>query len=243
MVQQARNLRVLRIEDVDLGSGPLEWLCKGLRTHSEVRLLSLVGVHLGSAGAKMVRNVIAQSKSLTEVVLDGCALLDAGLAEIAEGLKDNGGQLEVLSLKRNMITSKRLGKLVSAMCEKETNLDLVDLDLSGNPLGCEGARELAEIIASEDHKLRHLRLQDCLLDLAAFWRLVGKLDDSRPLSVLDLRCNPIGRGTRRCWRSQMGPTIRCDVLLSDHPLKVRREALLKAEEHDVKVHMLPGLWA
>ena len=33
MVQRSPALRILRIEDVDLGSGALEWLCKGLRSH------------------------------------------------------------------------------------------------------------------------------------------------------------------------------------------------------------------
>lgn len=33
LVQRSVGLRLLCIEDVDLGSGPLEWLCKGLRSH------------------------------------------------------------------------------------------------------------------------------------------------------------------------------------------------------------------
>ena len=33
LVQRSVGLRILCIEDVDLGSGPLEWLCKGLRSH------------------------------------------------------------------------------------------------------------------------------------------------------------------------------------------------------------------
>lgn len=54
MVQRAPKLQVLHIEDVDLGSGPLEWLCKGLRSHSEVQVLKLIGVHLGPAGGRSV---------------------------------------------------------------------------------------------------------------------------------------------------------------------------------------------
>ena len=33
LVQRSPGLRILCVEDVDLGSGPLEWLCKGLRSH------------------------------------------------------------------------------------------------------------------------------------------------------------------------------------------------------------------
>merc|ERR1712039_977330 len=134
----------------------------------------------------------------------------------------------------NSATSKRLGKLVKALCQEDTELDLLELDLSGNPLSLDGAKEMGRLIASNAHKLKVLRLQNCLLDLAAFWRLVSNLDDSRPLAQLDLRCNPIGRGTRRCWRSQMGPSIRCDVLLSDHPLKVKKEAQRNEEELDTR---------
>ena len=39
LVQRSVGLRLLCIEDVDLGSGPLEWLCKGLRTHQVGRTM------------------------------------------------------------------------------------------------------------------------------------------------------------------------------------------------------------
>lgn len=243
MVQKAVSLQVLQIEDVDLGAGPLEWLCKGLRSHAEVRTLRLQGVHLGSAGGKMLRNVVAQSRSLLQVALDNCALGDAGVAEVAEGLGDSPGQLEVLSLKHNMLTAKRVGKIADALCAADNSLGLSELDLGGNALAFEGARELGRLVASGAHRLRVLALQDCLIDLAGFWRLTGNLDDSRPLTTLDLRCNPIGRGTRRCWRSTMGPTIRCEVLLSDHPLKARKEAHIDSAELDTRGFPLPGRWA
>ena len=40
---------------------------------------------------------------------------------------------------------------------------------------------------------------------------MANLNNDRPLSQLDLRINPIGRGTRRCWRSTMAPNIRCEA--------------------------------
>lgn len=242
IVQTAKNLQILQIEDIDLGSGPLEWLCKGLRAHREVRVLRLIGVHVGPAGAKMLRNVVAQSKSLVEVAFDACGLLDAGLCDIASGLAENSGPLEMISLRRNCITCKRVGSLAAALCQEERTLEVTALDLSGNPLGVEGAKEIARILAADGQKLRQLTLQDCALDLAAFWRIVGKLDDNKPLTRLDLRCNPIGRGTRRCWRSTMGPTLRCEVQLSNHPLKARKEALAEIEDADLQQYPLPSRW-
>lgn len=242
LIQRAPSLRLFQVEDVDLGSGPLEWICKGLRAHSEIRSLRLVGVHLGSAGAKMMRNVLAQSRSLLEVALDRCGLLDSGLGEVADGLRDNSGTLEVISLQHNHITARRLGKLADALCDQSTSIGLTDLDLSENPLSASGSKEVARIIGSSVHKLRVIRLQDCLLDLACFWRLVGNLDDARPLSQLDLRLNPIGRGTRRCWHAQMGPTIRCEVLLTDHPLKARKVAQEASKRDPVRDYPLPRMW-
>lgn len=242
LVQRATGLKLLQLEDVDLGSGPLEWLCKGLRAHRELRTLRLIGAHLGPAGARMLRNVLAQSASLIEVALDRCALLDAGLGEIADGLSDNAGQLEVLSLRSNHLTSRRLGRLADALCAGDSSPGLLELDLSGNPLAVAGAKEVARIVGSDNHRLQIIRLQDCLLDLTAFWRIVGNLNDARPLSQLDLRINPIGRGTRRCWHSQMGPTIRCEVLLTDHPLKARKEAHRDVEEADTRGYPLSGRW-
>lgn len=48
MVQRSAQLRILCIEDVDLGSGPLEWLCKGLRSHK-------AGEQHQKVGSKAVR--------------------------------------------------------------------------------------------------------------------------------------------------------------------------------------------
>ena len=44
---------------------------------------------------------------------------------------------------------------------------------------------------------------------------MAKLHNDRPLTHLDLRANPIGPGTRRCWRGTMAPNIRCEVMLSE----------------------------
>merc|ERR1712039_93410 len=126
-----------------------------------------------------------------------------------------------------------------ALCQEDGSLALAELDLSENPIGAIGSKEIARAIASDNCKLRIMRLRDCFIDLASFWRLVGNLSDGRPLSQLDLRCNPIGRGTRRCWRCTMGPTIRCEVLLSDHPLKARKEALRNNEELNQSGYLMP----
>ncbi|CAJ1456944.1 unnamed protein product [Effrenium voratum] len=239
MVQRSPCLRILCIEDVDLGSGPLEWLCKGLRSHKEIQALHFTGVHLGPSGAKMMRNVLAQNTSLIEVKLDSCGLLDSGLAEVSEGLKDHLGQLEFLSLRRNLLTSKKLGKLAAALCREDPFLALGELDLSENPLGAAGCKELAKVLSSSEHKLRVLRLKDCQVDLTGFWRLVSNLDNDRSLSQLDLRVNPLGRGTRRCWRGTMAPNIRCEVLLSDHPLKALRSQVV---EEQTASFPLPRWW-
>ena len=37
---------------------------------------------------------------------DSCGLLDSGLAEVSEGLKDHLGQLEFLSLRRNLLLAE-----------------------------------------------------------------------------------------------------------------------------------------
>jgi len=241
MVQRASGLQFLRIENVDLGSGPLEWLTKGLRTHSELKVLQLDGVHLGSAGGKMIRNVIAQSQSLLDISLNHCGLHDAGLDEIAEGIQSNNGRLETLSLRGNRFSPKRLSKLAKVFCEEDNNIGLAELDLSENTFGVEGAKELGKLLSSEQHRLRVLTLQNAYVDLAAFWRLVNNLSDARPLSKFDLRCNPIGRGTRRIWRSTMGPTMRCEVLLSDKPFKAKKEMDILACD-DVRSYPSSRLW-
>ena len=46
---------------------------------------------------------------------------------------------------------------------------------------------------------------------SCFRHEVSNLDNDRSLSQLDLRVNPLGRGTRRCWRGTMAPNIRCEA--------------------------------
>jgi len=254
LVQKAPGLRLLEIENVDLGSGPLEWLCKGLRTHTEIRSLRFTGVHLGAAGAKMLRNVIAQTKSIFQISLNDCALHDAGLDAIAEGLREHRGPLEALSLRRNHLTSKRLSTLVKAFAAPDAEAEpgepsasgLAELDLSENLLGSAGAKEVSKIIGSDASTLRIIRLQNAMIELAGFWRLVNNLSDTRPLTQLDLRCNPIGRGTRRIWRGTMGPNIRCDVLFSDQPVKARKQAQTLSKDlkdDETGAYPLPRRWA
>lgn len=242
LVQRACTMRLLCIEQVDLGAGPLEWLCKGLRIHQTIQVLHLIGTHVGPAGAKMLRNVIAQNQSLVEIAFDMCALHDAGLDEIAEGLCSHSGSLESLSLQKNYFTSRRLGKLVTTLCSADYDLSLTHLDLSGNKIGSPGANEVGRIIGSGAHKLREIRIVDCLVDVAGFWRLVGNLDDARPMSRLDLRRNPIGRGTWRCWRGTMGPNIRCEVLLSENPFRARMEAQQEPRGAGSHAYPMPDSW-
>ena len=118
--------------------------------------------------------------------------------------------------------------------------------------------------------------EDCQIDLAAFWRLamtsalachplawimlvtylvtqpseVAKLDNDRPLTHLDLRVNPIGPGTRRCWRGTMAPNIRCEAVAAvakrvgsravyhEHPRASTGPQVLMVPSHDIRVCFL-----
>lgn len=54
-MQRSVGLRLLCIEDVDLGSGPLEWLCKGLRSH---QVLGWWNIRLKHAKTKHEFNMV-----------------------------------------------------------------------------------------------------------------------------------------------------------------------------------------
>ena len=71
-MQRSPGLRILRIEDVDLGSGPLEWLCKGLRGHK-------VGVF-----RKFVQSLIVLLKGNPSFAADRCSLGACWLQDDAE---------------------------------------------------------------------------------------------------------------------------------------------------------------
>ena len=60
MVQRSPCLRILCIEDVDLGSGPLEWLCKGLRSHKERYAWRLAACNGG--GQKAVNAILTEEQ-------------------------------------------------------------------------------------------------------------------------------------------------------------------------------------
>jgi len=239
LIQRAPQLQYLCVQDVDLGSGALEFLSKGLRSHGEVKVLKFEGVHIGATGAKMLRNVLAQSVSLIEVSLNNCGLHDAGLAELTEGLRENGGALELLSLRRNYFSHKKLEKIADVLCGEDCGQGLTQLDLSENVFGLAGAKVLSRIIGSS--RLHAISLQNTGMDFACFWRLVSSLNDLCPLMKLDLRSNPIGRGTRRVWTSTMGSTFRCDVMLSKRPLKSRNEMSISISE-SLRCYPHPCQW-
>eukprot|EP00438_Fugacium_kawagutii_P019597 Skav228921 [mRNA] locus=scaffold2504:147786:149014:+ [translate_table: standard] len=83
LVQRSGGLRILCIEDVDLGSGSLEWLCKGLRSH-QVRpadVCKLVGALCREEGLPL-----GSSHALRELDLSENPLGVDGAKEVAKAL-------------------------------------------------------------------------------------------------------------------------------------------------------------
>lgn len=82
---------------------------------------------------------IRTSQVLSFLDLRSTNLTDAGLSLLSDGMKGNR-TIEILSLSKNDITSSGIEKFSPILCRTAIR----DLDLSLNPLGNNGVRNLAE---------------------------------------------------------------------------------------------------
>ncbi len=140
LVESHPNLHELRLVDSQIVGSSLSQLCRAVQVGQKLRRLYLINAEMsGEYSGRCIGNMLSHSMSLDELHLCENNLGDDGVAQIVEGLLENGS-LKVLNLRSNGIGEQ--GSLAIYNLLKETK-SLSDLFLSANRMGDKGTEVLA----------------------------------------------------------------------------------------------------
>jgi Ran GTPase-activating protein (RanGAP) involved in mRNA processing and transport len=113
-------------------------LCRGLRKHKSLLILTLDGNNLvGDEGARHLGVFLAATSSLADLSLFGCGIKAQGAVHLAEGLVSDC-TLEILALGRNPIGDLGFGAIASSLASSARKA-LRSLDVRQCDIGAGGA--------------------------------------------------------------------------------------------------------
>ncbi|XP_050959226.1 protein NLRC5-like isoform X23 [Labeo rohita] len=124
-------------------------------SHSKVEKINVNNCELTEKSCLVLATVLSSKTILQEVNLNNSRLLDSGVNEICEGLKNPVCELKILKLSNCSITEEGYKALASAL--RSNPLHLIELDLTGNDPGQSGVRELNDLLQDPNCQLNTLR--------------------------------------------------------------------------------------
>uniref|UniRef100_A0A8C1MFR5 Uncharacterized protein n=1 Tax=Cyprinus carpio TaxID=7962 RepID=A0A8C1MFR5_CYPCA len=185
-------LKELDLSRIELGVLDGEKLSALLMdSHSKVQKIKLNNCKLTEQSCSVLATVLSSKTILKELNLNNSRLLDSGVKEICEGLKNPVCELKILNLRRCNITKKQCLILTSAL---KSNLShLRELDLSGNKIENKGVKHVSETLKGVRCKLERLRLLCCEMTDEGCSALTSALKSNPShLRELDLSQNKLG---------------------------------------------------
>uniref|UniRef100_A0A672QY35 Uncharacterized protein n=1 Tax=Sinocyclocheilus grahami TaxID=75366 RepID=A0A672QY35_SINGR len=127
----------------------------------QLKTLRLSNCELTEKSCSVLATVLSSKTILKEMNLNNSRLLDSGVKEICEGLKNPVCELEILKLSNCGITEEGYLALASALRSNPSHL--IELDLTGNDPGPSGVEQLNDLLQDPDCQLKTLRLNNCKL--------------------------------------------------------------------------------
>ncbi|XP_075568307.1 NACHT, LRR and PYD domains-containing protein 6 [Pelecanus crispus] len=191
---------------------PIHLLCQALeKSGCKLKMLRFDRCQLTGACCGALASVLSTNPTLTELDLSGNEdLRDGGLKLLCEGLRCGARQLQALRLGCCNLTATGCKDLAAVL---RTMPSLVQLDLSDNPLGDGGVRELCRALAEPGCSMQKLWLWQCRLTEASCGALAAMLPASPSLTELHLGNNKLGDGgVRRLSKGLRDPACRLQVL-------------------------------
>ncbi|XDV28593.1 hypothetical protein PO909_031833 [Leuciscus waleckii] len=125
-------------------------------SHSKVEKIKLNNCEQTEKSCSVLATVLSSKTILKELNLNNSRLLNSGVKEICEGLKNSVCELEILKLSDCSITEEGYKALASAL--KSNPSHLIELDLRGNDPGQSGVKELDDLLQDKKYSLETLRL-------------------------------------------------------------------------------------
>uniref|UniRef100_A0A8C2F2H1 Uncharacterized protein n=1 Tax=Cyprinus carpio TaxID=7962 RepID=A0A8C2F2H1_CYPCA len=124
-------------------------------SHSKVEKMKLNNCELTEKSCSVLATVLSSKTILKEMNLNNSRLLDSGVKEICEGLKNPVCELKILNLSDCSITEEGYKALASALRSNPSHL--IELDLTGNDPGQSGVKQLNDLLQDPNCKLKTLR--------------------------------------------------------------------------------------
>ncbi|XP_026054569.1 ribonuclease inhibitor-like isoform X2 [Carassius auratus] len=124
-------------------------------SHNKVEKMKLNNCELIEKSCSVLATVLSSKTILKEMNLNNSRLLDSGVKEICEGLKNPVCELKILKLSDCSITEEGYKALASALRSNPSHL--IELDLTGNDPGQSGVKQLSDLLQDEQCSLKTIR--------------------------------------------------------------------------------------
>ncbi|XDV28520.1 hypothetical protein PO909_031811, partial [Leuciscus waleckii] len=125
-------------------------------SHSKVEKIKLNNCELTEKSCSVLATVLSSKTILKELNLNNSRLLNSGVKEICEGLKNPVCELKILKVSNCSITEGGYKALASALRSNPSHL--IELDLRGNDPGQSGVKELNDLLQDQNCQLKTLRV-------------------------------------------------------------------------------------
>ncbi|XP_077072492.1 uncharacterized protein LOC143723674 [Siphateles boraxobius] len=170
----------LLLTELDLSEdklGDLDWEKLStllMDSHSKLEKIKLNNCELTEKSCSVLATVLSSKTILKDMNLNNSRLLDSGVKEICEGLKNPVCELKILKLSDCSISEEGYRALASALRSNPSHL--IELDLTGNDPGQSGVKELNDLLQDPDCQLRTLKFLSPAADEACQYviEIVGK---------------------------------------------------------------------
>ncbi|XP_048025520.1 uncharacterized protein LOC125254758 isoform X12 [Megalobrama amblycephala] len=163
-------------------------------SHSKVEKFKLNNCELTEKSCSVLATVLSSKTILKELNLNNSRLLDSGVKQICEGLKNPVCQLKILNLSDCSISEEGYKALASALRSNPSHL--IELDLTGNDPGQSGVKELDDLLQDQKCKLKTLRFLSSAAEEACKY-LTEDLHIKNPLLLRELNLSKHELGDTR----------------------------------------------
>uniref|UniRef100_A0A8C2BP25 Uncharacterized protein n=1 Tax=Cyprinus carpio TaxID=7962 RepID=A0A8C2BP25_CYPCA len=124
-------------------------------SHSKLEKIILNNCELTEKSCSVLATVLSSKTILKEMNLNNSRLLDSGVKEICEGLKNPVCELKILKLSDCSISEEGYKAVSSALRSNPSHL--IELDLTGNDPGPSGVKQLSDLLQDPNCQLKTLR--------------------------------------------------------------------------------------
>uniref|UniRef100_A0A672QYI7 Uncharacterized protein n=1 Tax=Sinocyclocheilus grahami TaxID=75366 RepID=A0A672QYI7_SINGR len=217
-----------------LDSGVKE-ICEGLKNPvCELEILKLNNCKRTEKSCQVLATVLSSKTILKEMNLNNSHLLDSGVKEICEGLKNPVCELKILNLRKCGLTEKSCSALATVL---RSNSSLKELDMSNNNLQDSGVKKLQTGLENTNCTLKKLRLNNCELTEKSCSVLATVLSSKTILKEMNLNNSRLlDSGVKEICEGLKNPVCELKILNMSKIIKIMK--LKQFNINLLKVYML-----